>query len=415
MLGGHTALCKVQCTKVMEYCAREAAQIFGGLSYSRGGQGEKVERLNREVRAMAIPGGSEEIMLDLGVKQSTKLAQMAKMFAEAAPAAQPAKLWVHHVGVKQAEHSPPQMFEVSAVRPSHWIWERPFQREPSLEQGAFERCFDTVSGLDKVQNACATRATCSMRHLKKISVGWGCPGVVTILHFSSFFHIFPGSLSSTVNLWGDWMGFAHPRDLLASWGPRSRHASLWRHCPLLPTPFGSLDSAGRMESCGRLPCDSMTCLSIMMYASQKNMTLKPRKWYWLVSEGMCWKSLKLSDAVTICEPGLSPAKAILRRRFLSKLWCAFGCGTTCCGWQDSRYTREEKGSWFHGRLKSRWWEHLDLIVYHRFENVWDIVSVRATRIDQKSSEISMSICIYLYMFCSWKHHRVVAKDIIDCL
>ena len=91
-LGGHTALCKVQCTKVMEYCAREAAQIFGGLSYSRGGQGEKVERLNREVRAMAIPGGSEEIMLDLGVKQSTKLAQMAKMFAEAAPQAQGAKL-----------------------------------------------------------------------------------------------------------------------------------------------------------------------------------------------------------------------------------------------------------------------------------------------------------------------------------
>ena len=43
--------------QVMEYCAREAAQIFGGLSYSRGGQGEKVERLNREVRAMAIPGG----------------------------------------------------------------------------------------------------------------------------------------------------------------------------------------------------------------------------------------------------------------------------------------------------------------------------------------------------------------------
>ena len=91
-LGGHTALCKVQCTKVMEYCAREAAQIFGGLSYSRGGQGEKVERLNREVRAMAIPGGSEEIMLDLGVKQSTKLAEMAKMFAEAAPQAQSAKL-----------------------------------------------------------------------------------------------------------------------------------------------------------------------------------------------------------------------------------------------------------------------------------------------------------------------------------
>eukprot|EP00933_Yihiella_yeosuensis_P070646 TRINITY_DN78790_c0_g1_i1.p1 TRINITY_DN78790_c0_g1~~TRINITY_DN78790_c0_g1_i1.p1 ORF type:complete len:454 (+),score=118.13 TRINITY_DN78790_c0_g1_i1:75-1436(+) len=80
-LGGHTALAKVQATKVMEYCSREAAQIFGGLSYSRGGQGEKVERLAREVRAMAVPGGSEEIMLDLGVKQSTKLAEMAKMLA----------------------------------------------------------------------------------------------------------------------------------------------------------------------------------------------------------------------------------------------------------------------------------------------------------------------------------------------
>merc|ERR1719261_2201292 len=80
-LGGVTALLKVQCTKVMEYCAREAAQIFGGLSYTRGGQAEKVERLNREVRAMAVPGGSEEIMLDLGVRQTTKLAEMAKMLS----------------------------------------------------------------------------------------------------------------------------------------------------------------------------------------------------------------------------------------------------------------------------------------------------------------------------------------------
>jgi len=81
-LGGQTALLKVQCTKVFEYCSREACQIFGGLSYTRGGQGEKVERLSREVRAMAIPGGSEEIMLDLGVRQTTKLAKMAKMLAD---------------------------------------------------------------------------------------------------------------------------------------------------------------------------------------------------------------------------------------------------------------------------------------------------------------------------------------------
>jgi len=77
-LGGVTALLKVQCTKVFEYCAREAAQIFGGLSYTRGGQGEKVERLSREVRAMAVPGGSEEVMLDLGIRQTRKLTEMAQ-------------------------------------------------------------------------------------------------------------------------------------------------------------------------------------------------------------------------------------------------------------------------------------------------------------------------------------------------
>jgi alkylation response protein AidB-like acyl-CoA dehydrogenase len=77
-MGGQTALLKVQCTKVFEYCAREAAQIFGGLSYTRGGQGEKVERLSREVRAMAVPGGSEEVMLDLGIRQTLKLAQQGK-------------------------------------------------------------------------------------------------------------------------------------------------------------------------------------------------------------------------------------------------------------------------------------------------------------------------------------------------
>ena len=64
LLGGPIALLKAQSTVTFEFCAREAAQIFGGLSYTRGGQGEKVERLYREVRAYAIPAGSEEIMLD---------------------------------------------------------------------------------------------------------------------------------------------------------------------------------------------------------------------------------------------------------------------------------------------------------------------------------------------------------------
>ena len=69
----------MQSTRVFELCAREAAQIFGGASYVRGGQGEKVERLYREVRAYAIPGGSEEIMLDLAVRQAMKEAKLSKL------------------------------------------------------------------------------------------------------------------------------------------------------------------------------------------------------------------------------------------------------------------------------------------------------------------------------------------------
>eukprot|EP00455_Lapot_gusevi_P041975 TRINITY_DN492_c0_g1_i2.p2 TRINITY_DN492_c0_g1~~TRINITY_DN492_c0_g1_i2.p2 ORF type:complete len:445 (+),score=194.37 TRINITY_DN492_c0_g1_i2:104-1438(+) len=71
-LGGPIALLKAQSTQTFELCAREAAQILGGIAYTRGGLGEKVERLYREVRAFAIPGGSEEIMLDLGIRQSIK-------------------------------------------------------------------------------------------------------------------------------------------------------------------------------------------------------------------------------------------------------------------------------------------------------------------------------------------------------
>ncbi|KAK3719436.1 hypothetical protein LTR37_004293 [Vermiconidia calcicola] len=72
-LGGAIASLKAQSTVTFEFCAREASQIFGGLSYSRGGQGAKVERLYRDVRAYAIPGGSEEIMLDLSIRQAMRV------------------------------------------------------------------------------------------------------------------------------------------------------------------------------------------------------------------------------------------------------------------------------------------------------------------------------------------------------
>jgi len=69
-LAGICALVKVQATKNLDYCAREAVQIFGGRGYIRAGRAGKVERIYREVRVNAIGGGSEEILLDLAAKQA---------------------------------------------------------------------------------------------------------------------------------------------------------------------------------------------------------------------------------------------------------------------------------------------------------------------------------------------------------
>lgn len=63
---GDIALLKVQASETLEFCAREAMQILGGLGYMRG---NRVERIYREVRVNAIGGGSEEIMRDLAARQ----------------------------------------------------------------------------------------------------------------------------------------------------------------------------------------------------------------------------------------------------------------------------------------------------------------------------------------------------------
>ena len=68
-IAGQMALVKVQSTQTYEYCAREASQILGGASYLRSGPGELVERLYREVRVLAIGGGSEEVMDDLAMRR----------------------------------------------------------------------------------------------------------------------------------------------------------------------------------------------------------------------------------------------------------------------------------------------------------------------------------------------------------
>ncbi len=66
MPAAELAKVKVLGSKTAEFCANEALQILGGAGYLRGCA---VERIYREVKVMAIGGGSEEIMRDLAVKQ----------------------------------------------------------------------------------------------------------------------------------------------------------------------------------------------------------------------------------------------------------------------------------------------------------------------------------------------------------
>lgn len=70
-LGAYIAMLKVDASRLMEYCAREASQILGGACFTRdGGAGSRIERIYREVRVNAIGGGSEEVMMNLAASMS---------------------------------------------------------------------------------------------------------------------------------------------------------------------------------------------------------------------------------------------------------------------------------------------------------------------------------------------------------
>jgi len=71
-LGGLTALVKAQAGRVFNECAQCAVLLFGGNGYTRTGQGEIAERIYREVPGARIPGGSEDVLLDLAIRQLAK-------------------------------------------------------------------------------------------------------------------------------------------------------------------------------------------------------------------------------------------------------------------------------------------------------------------------------------------------------
>ena len=71
-VGGMTALLKVMSTRALEQVCREAQQIMGGAGYNKAGKGARIEQISRDVRVHVVGGGSEEIMLDLAVRQEAR-------------------------------------------------------------------------------------------------------------------------------------------------------------------------------------------------------------------------------------------------------------------------------------------------------------------------------------------------------
>ncbi|KAK4112344.1 acyl-CoA dehydrogenase NM domain-like protein [Canariomyces notabilis] len=72
-LGGLTALLKAHAGMVFKECADVSVLLFGGNGYTKSGQGMLAEMLYREVMGTRIPGGSEDVLLDLAVRQLVKI------------------------------------------------------------------------------------------------------------------------------------------------------------------------------------------------------------------------------------------------------------------------------------------------------------------------------------------------------
>ncbi|KAL1961161.1 hypothetical protein VTO42DRAFT_3106 [Malbranchea cinnamomea] len=72
-LGGVTALLKVKGGMVCKYVADNCVQIMGGLGLTKTGQGARIESISRGTHSFIVPGGAEDVLIDLGVREALKL------------------------------------------------------------------------------------------------------------------------------------------------------------------------------------------------------------------------------------------------------------------------------------------------------------------------------------------------------
>jgi len=65
-------LLKYRTTRATTVISDLAVQVFGGRGVTKTGPGKNISRMMKSFKFAAVYGGSEEIMLDLGVRQAMK-------------------------------------------------------------------------------------------------------------------------------------------------------------------------------------------------------------------------------------------------------------------------------------------------------------------------------------------------------
>ncbi|EGC42348.1 UDP-glucose:glycoprotein glucosyltransferase [Histoplasma capsulatum var. duboisii H88] len=81
-LGGVTALLKVKGGQMNKFVADNCVQIMGGLGLTKTGQGSRIEAISRSTHSLIVPGGSEDVLIDLGVREALKLSAAKKRWFE---------------------------------------------------------------------------------------------------------------------------------------------------------------------------------------------------------------------------------------------------------------------------------------------------------------------------------------------
>lgn len=79
LLGGPIGLCKSFTTRCSHEISDMASNIFGGRALTKTGMGSLIELFSRTHKFDAILGGTEEVLMDLGVRQAIKVMPKAML------------------------------------------------------------------------------------------------------------------------------------------------------------------------------------------------------------------------------------------------------------------------------------------------------------------------------------------------